>query len=77
MVVSDGSIIDKSKKSGRYYVSKGLWKASRIKLEKTTADNIIAAVRHMPTTFANEFLQKLTDKTTIRAIRRRSLSIAI
>ena len=58
MVVSEGSIIDKSKKSGRYYVSKGLRKASKIKLNKIQADNILAAVRHMPTTFQNEFLQK-------------------
>lgn len=41
-----------------YYVSKGLRKASRIKLEKTSADNILAAVRHMPATYSNEFLQK-------------------
>jgi hypothetical protein len=41
-----------------YYVSKGLKKASKIKLEKTAADNIIAAVRHMPATYSNEFLQK-------------------
>ncbi len=41
-----------------YYVSKGLKKASKIKLEKTQADNIIAAVRHMPATYQNEFLQK-------------------
>ena len=41
-----------------YYSSKGLRKASKIKLDKTQADNILAAVRHMPTTFQNEFLQK-------------------
>ena len=36
----------------------GIAKASKIKLNKIQADNILAAVRHMPTTFANEFLQK-------------------
>ena len=41
-----------------YYSSKGLRSASKIKIDKTQADNILAAVRHMPTTFANEFLQK-------------------
>ena len=41
-----------------YYVSKGLRSAFKIKIDKTQADNILAAVRHMPTTFANEFLQK-------------------
>ena len=47
-----------------YYASKGLRSASKIKLNKIQADNILAAVRHMPTTFPNEFLQKfrLTKK---------------
>ena len=41
-----------------YYNSKGLRSASRIKIDKTQADNILAAVRHMPATYSNEFLQK-------------------
>lgn len=41
-----------------YYASKGLQAASKIILDKTQADNIIAAVRNMPATFQNEFLQK-------------------
>ncbi len=41
-----------------YYSSKGLQAASKIKLDKTSADNLLAAVRHMPATFKNEFLQK-------------------
>ncbi|NMA75461.1 MAG: hypothetical protein GX963_15220 [Bacteroidales bacterium] len=45
-----------------YYVSKGLKKASKIILNKTQADNIIAAVRHMPATYSNEFLQKFRLK---------------
>jgi hypothetical protein len=47
-----------------YYVSKGLKKASKIILDKTQADNVIAAVRHMPATYSNEFLKKfrLTKK---------------
>ena len=47
-----------------YYSSKGLKKAAKIKLEKTSADNILAVVRHMPATYSNEFLQKfrLTKK---------------
>jgi len=56
----------KSDKIGSYYyyASKGLRSASKIKLDKNQADNILAAVRHMPTTFQNEFLQKfrLTKK---------------
>jgi len=45
-----------------YYSSKGLNKASKIILNKTQADNIIAAVRHMPATYSNEFLQKFRLK---------------
>lgn len=41
-----------------YYNSKGLKKAAKIILNKTQADNVIAAVRHMPATYSNEFLQK-------------------
>ncbi len=41
-----------------YYSSKGLQTAYKIKLNKNQADNILAAVRHMPATFQNEFLQK-------------------
>lgn len=41
-----------------YYNSKGLQAASKIILDKTQADNIIAAVRHMQATYSNEFLQK-------------------
>jgi len=54
---SDNRKIDKIG-SRYYYASKGLNKASKIKLNKQQADNILAAVRHMPTTYANEFLQK-------------------
>ena len=54
---SDNRTIDKIG-SRYYYNSKGLQAASRIKLAKTSADNIIAAVRHMPATYSNEFLQK-------------------
>ena len=41
-----------------YYSSKGLKKAAKITLNKQQEDNIIVAVRHMPATFQNEFLQK-------------------
>lgn len=54
---SDNRKIDKIG-SRYYYASKGLNKASKIKLNKQQADNILSAVRHMPTTYANEFLQK-------------------
>lgn len=54
---SDNRKIDKIG-SRYYYVSKGLNKASKIKLNKQQSDNILSAVRHMPTTYANEFLQK-------------------
>lgn len=53
----DNRKIDKIGKS-YYYCSRGLRAASKIKLEKTAADNVIAAVRHMPATYSNEFLQK-------------------
>lgn len=54
---SDNRKIDKIG-SRYYYASKGLNKASKIKLNKQQSDNILSAVRHMPTTYANEFLQK-------------------
>lgn len=54
---SDNRKIDKIG-SRYYYASKGLNKASKIKLNKQQADNILSAVRHMPKTYANEFLQK-------------------
>ena len=53
----DNRTIDKIG-SHYFYVSEGLRKASRIKIDKTQSDNILAAVRYMPTTFQNEFLQK-------------------
>lgn len=47
-------------KIGKHYffVSEGLKKASKIILEKTSADNILAGVRCLPATYQNEFLQK-------------------
>lgn len=41
-----------------YYCSKGLRKASKIKLNKQQELNIIAGVREIPVIFQNEFLQK-------------------
>ena len=54
---SDNRAIDKIG-SYYYYASKGLKKADRIRLNERQADNILAAVRRLPATYSNEFLQK-------------------